>query len=230
MKTSESVAAIAGALAKAQGAMGGAAKGKTNPHFKSRYADLEAVVDALKEALSNNAIAYFQALKTNQEGKLGVETMLLHSSGEWLLGGDECFVPVSKNDPQGFGSATTYLRRYSLMAACGIAPEDDDGNHASAKPGHDEPKSFPSAAIPANVEGQELLATAEPAHRKWIEAEAEKINGLFHSGKNLAEYWHEQKYDHEEQLMLSLLLSAPVRRRIKDQDREIKLAKQKEMA
>lgn len=130
MKHSESIKELAAALAKAQGAMGGASKDAENPHFRSRYASLASVVDAIKGPLSANGIAYYQTPLTNEKDECGVETLLVHLSGEWILA-DPFFVPVSKADAQGFGSALTYCRRYSLAAVCGVAPEDDDGNAAA---------------------------------------------------------------------------------------------------
>ena len=117
---------IATALVKAQKAFGPALKSSTNPHFKSRYADLAACVEAVIAGLNDNGIALIQKCYDCANGVM-VETMFVHESGEML----ECgilHVPASKQDPQGYGSALTYARRYSLMAACGIAPEDDDGN------------------------------------------------------------------------------------------------------
>ena len=127
---------IATAFVKAQKEFGPALKSSTNPHFKSKYADLSACVEAVIDALNNNGIGMMQKLYENATG-VSVETIFLHESGETL----ECgvlHVPASKQDPQGYGSALTYARRYSLMSACGIAPEGDDGNMASRKP---EPKS-----------------------------------------------------------------------------------------
>ena len=122
---------IATALVKAQKAFGPALKSSTNPHFKSRYADLSACVEAVITGLNDNGIALIQKCHNCDNGVM-VETVLIHESGEIL----ECgtlHVPASKQDPQGYGSALTYARRYSLMAACGIAPEDDDGNSASRR-------------------------------------------------------------------------------------------------
>lgn len=124
---------IASALVKAQKAFGPALKTSTNPHFKSRYADLAACVEAVIDALNDNGIALIQQNHPNPDGVV-VETVFVHESGETLNCG-QLFVPASKHDPQGYGSALTYARRYSLMAACGIAPEDDDGNAASKKQG-----------------------------------------------------------------------------------------------
>lgn len=137
---------IAAALVKAQKAFGPALKTSNNPHFRSKYAALDACIEAVIDALNNNGIALLQ--QTQQcDGGVIVETLFLHESGEqWSSG--PLHVPASKQDPQGYGSALTYARRYSLMAACGIAPEDDDGNAAS-KPGKaakPEPVAFDLAA------------------------------------------------------------------------------------
>jgi hypothetical protein len=121
--------AISTALVKAQKEFGPALKTSTNPHFRSRYADLSACVEAVIDALNNNGIALVQKCHESSDG-VNVETMLIHETGETLSCGI-LHVPASKQDPQGYGSALTYARRYSLMAACGIAPEDDDGNAAS---------------------------------------------------------------------------------------------------
>ena len=129
---------IATALAKAQMEMGKALKSSNNPHFKSKYADLASVMDACLPALNANGIAVIQPAI----GDVGwfVETIFIHGeSGEQL----SCKVPliVSKHDMQGYGSASTYARRYGLMAMAGIAPEDDDGNAAAkAAPQEETPK------------------------------------------------------------------------------------------
>jgi hypothetical protein len=120
---------IATAMVKAQKEFGPALKSSTNPYFTSKYADLAACVEAVIDALNNNGIALIQKCHESDTG-VNVETLLLHESGESLSCG-VLHVPASKQDPQGYGSALTYARRYSLMAACGIAPEDDDGNAAS---------------------------------------------------------------------------------------------------
>lgn len=123
---------IASALVKAQKAFGPALKSSSNPHFRSRYADLSACVEAVIDALNDNGIAMMQRVSPSDNGVI-VETMLIHESGETISNG-QLHVPATKHDAQGYGSALTYARRYSLMAACGIAPEDDDGNAASKRP------------------------------------------------------------------------------------------------
>jgi hypothetical protein len=120
---------IATALAAAQINMGKALKQTSNPHFRSKYADLGSVMDACLPALNAHGIAVIQPTGEDEIGRF-VETRLIHGeSGEQL----SCRVPliVSKNDMQGYGSAVTYARRYGLMAMAGIAPEDDDGNAAA---------------------------------------------------------------------------------------------------
>jgi ERF superfamily len=123
--------ALAGALAKAQGAMPPAFKTSDNPYYKSKYSDLASVWDACRAPLAANAIAVVQAPLESSDGRVRIETILIHSSGEWISG--RISIKPVKDDPQAFGSATTYARRYSLQAMVGIASEDDDGNAASGK-------------------------------------------------------------------------------------------------
>jgi hypothetical protein len=117
------------ALAKAQGEIGGAKKDSTNPHFKSSYADLASVRDVTQEPLAKNGIAVIQWPRTVERG-VEVETILAHSSGQYMTG--VLWMPVTKMDAHGVGSAITYGRRYALMAVTGVAPVDDDGNAAAA--------------------------------------------------------------------------------------------------
>lgn len=111
--------------------IGGAAKDKTNPHFKSKYADLSSVVEAIKPVLARHSLAFYQRCQPSESGVL-VQTLLRHAGGEEVDMG-MLFVPANKNDAQGFGSALTYARRYALMTAFGVPAEDDDGN-AAARP------------------------------------------------------------------------------------------------
>lgn len=128
MEKSDSIKNLAVAMNKAQSEMGGAHKGANNPFFKSKYADLGAVVEAVKEPFANNGLSYVQ-LPIESGGRIGVETMLMHVSGEWIS--NSFTVQLSKQDAQGAGSAITYCRRYGLQAVAGIPSEDDDGNNAS---------------------------------------------------------------------------------------------------
>lgn len=133
---------ISTALVAAQRAFGPALKTATNPHLKTKYANLSACIEAVIDALNSNGIFLMQ--KTHEENANGVtvETIFLHESGESMSSGP-LFVPAQKQDPQGYGSALTYARRYSLMTACGIAPEDDDG-HAASQPKHQKTAQQPA--------------------------------------------------------------------------------------
>jgi hypothetical protein len=111
MNKSESIAALAAALAKAQAEIENASKSSVNPHFKSKYADLAEVLNTVRPVFAKHGIAVIQA-PSFDAGVAHVETMLTHSSGEWLS--NTCSAPVSKQDAQGVGSAITYPRRYSL--------------------------------------------------------------------------------------------------------------------
>lgn len=171
--------AIASALVKAQREFGPALKTSTNPHFRSKYADLSACVEAVIDALNNNGI-YLMQLTDEHENGVKVSTVFIHESGEQISGG-ALYMPAAKHDPQGFASALSYARRYSLMAACSIAPEDDDGNAATASaPPKATPKATPPAppkppvAAPKKVEGQDkewqLKVSSEPgnAFEDWL--------------------------------------------------------------
>jgi len=123
---------IASALVRAQRGFAPALKTSTNPHFRSKYVDLAGCIEAVVDALNAAGIALIQRTSEDSTG-VTVETVFVHESGEMMECG-KLHVPASKQDAQGYGSALTYARRYSLMAAAGIAPEDDDGNAASRTP------------------------------------------------------------------------------------------------
>ncbi len=129
MQMSESIKELATALSKAQQKIEGAVKDSENPHFRSKYADLSSVVDACKAHLNKEGISFVQAFEPSEMGTLALTTTLMHISGEWVSG--TITMPLPKNDPQGYGSAATYARRYGLAAMVGVCPEDDDGNRAT---------------------------------------------------------------------------------------------------
>jgi hypothetical protein len=138
MKTSDSITKIAPALLKAQKAITFAKKDATNPHFKSKYADLSGVIEAVKGPLNEQDMFFSQMASPSEDGRLHLTTRLLHSSGEWVE--DTAVCPLPKADPQGFGSALTYLKRYSLAACVGLPTEDDDGNAGSHTPTEAQPR------------------------------------------------------------------------------------------
>lgn len=135
MNKSESIAALATDLAIAQGEIENADKNSVNPHFKNKYADLSEILNTIRPVMSKHGLAVVQ-FPSYESSVASVETVLTHKSGEWMSGIASC--RVTKDDAQGYGSALTYLRRYSLSAVCGISQEDDDGQ-ASVKQSPSKP-------------------------------------------------------------------------------------------
>lgn len=143
MQMSPNVSSIAAALAKAQTKMGAAVKDSANPFFKSSYADLGSVVEVCKGPLNENGITILQPTGTDEKGHY-VQTMLLHSSGEYIST-DKLYLELSKHDMQALGSAITYARRYQLQSLLGIPAVDDDGEAAVGR------SSVPKTAAAAPV-------------------------------------------------------------------------------
>lgn len=143
MQKSDSIKELATALAKAQGQLENASKSSTNPHFKSKYADLAEVINTVRPVFAEHGLSVMQC-PSFEAGVVSVETVVMHSSGEWMA--STVSAPVSKQDAQGVGSAITYCRRYSLAAVAGIAQEDDDANsavgRAPAKPASKQKQSL----------------------------------------------------------------------------------------
>jgi len=165
---------IASALVKAQRQFGPALKTSTNPHFRSKYADLSACIEAVIDALNDNGIFLLQK---NYDCSNGImcETVFVHESGEMLECGIVHF-PAVKQDPQGYASALTYARRYSLMAACGIAPEDDDGNMGSRKlaPAANPLDNVKPGAI-VQIESPTTLAAGKAVYRLDIPSKEPRL-------------------------------------------------------
>jgi hypothetical protein len=162
METSDDIMAIAKVLPKAQADMGEVFKTANNPAFKSKYADLAAVVEAVVPALNKHGITLLQPISFDGD-LVHVGTVLLHESGQWI----RCVhsIPLSKRDAHGIGSATTYGRRQGLSAMAGVAPEDDDGNAASAKQPPNEGKAAPKPPTLAERAGR-LTATLQAVKTK----------------------------------------------------------------
>ena len=136
---SEKIDELAKSLSKAQAVMKGASKDSANPFFKSKYADIASVWEACRAALTENELSVTQMPQTYIRGDsidFVLETILMHSSGQWMM----AVYPIKpvKDDPQGYGGAITYARRYSLAAIVGVAQEDDDGKAASKQPKIDQ--------------------------------------------------------------------------------------------
>ena len=164
MKHSESIALLAGALAKAQLQIEPASKNATNPHFRSHYADLASIWDACRGPLNTNGLSIVQFPCDGDVGRTGLCTMLLHSSGEYIS--EVVTTRSQKDDPQGLGSALTYLRRYALAAVVGVtATEDDDGNAASTPANARVSTPAPRPYIPPPVS---MPAVNAPAPSKSV--------------------------------------------------------------
>lgn len=155
MKMSESIKNLAAAMYAFRKAVKQPKKDKENPFFKSTYVALEGVQKAIDEALPDG-LSYTQALIT-EDGRVGISTIILHKSGEFMAF-EPAYVPVKKNDAQGYGSAETYARRYSLSAAFGISSDvDDDGSAASQGPS--KPASQPNRSASRKPATTPRLAT-----------------------------------------------------------------------
>lgn len=137
MNKSEQINELATALAKAQGELENASKSSSNPHFKSKYADLAEILNTVRPVFALNGLSVTQC-PSFEAGIVSVETILMHSSGQWMS--STISAPVSKQDAQGVGSAITYCRRYSLASVAGIAQEDDDANSAVGHAPRQQPK------------------------------------------------------------------------------------------
>jgi len=171
MNLDHSNAALFAALALAQSEVENATKGSVNPHFKSRYADLAEVLNTVRPVYSRHGIAIVQSTGFS-DGLVSVTTALVHKEGGYVTSVASC--TPAKVDAQGVGAATTYLRRYSLAAATGVAQEDDDGQSAA----HNRPAvvTKPSNAL------LDLLAATEDATNEEV------LRNLYKATENLVEH------------------------------------------
>lgn len=173
--TSVALAQLAAALAKAQAEVGGAAKSKKNPHFKSSYADLSEVWDACRPALVKHGLSVVQMPSADGQ-RVTVTTLLLHESGEYLS--SALTMTAAQDTPQAIGSCITYARRYALAAMVGVAPEDDDGNAASAPSARPAPRDESGAPEGWDAWWPEHLQTAEQGYdalaASWARATREQ--------------------------------------------------------
>ncbi len=166
MLKSDTIGELAKALVNVQKVLEGAKKDSKNPFFKSSYADLSSVWEACRKPLAENGLAVIQTMDLQEGADLIIETMLVHTSGEWISG--QLWMKPVKDDPQGIGSAITYARRYALAAIVGVCPEDDDAEQAMSRTA---PK--PALAPPAPSQRIEeasrkgvLIERLKPALRK----------------------------------------------------------------
>ena len=127
MKRSENISQLAASLAKAQGAVDNAVKNKKNPHFRSSYADLSAVLDVVRKPMAANGLCVVHDVNKDESSRV-MTTTLLHESGEWLS--VHARATPKDGGPQAIGSIMTYLRRYTISSLLSVSQQDDDGNSA----------------------------------------------------------------------------------------------------
>jgi hypothetical protein len=163
----DTIGHLALALAKAQGEMGAAAKDASNPHFRSKYADLSSIMDACREPLSKHGLAVTQLPGRGDDGSVQLTTILMHESGEHIV--STISARPAQENPQVVGSILTYLRRYALASVVGVVSDDDDGEAASApaRPQRAAPREEPPARLveTANKVAKAFDATVESVER-----------------------------------------------------------------
>lgn len=175
MNRSDTLTKIAPALVAALGKIEGAAKKKTNPGFKSKYADLETVIDASRDILTEHGLTVMQFPGACVGGVMNLETVVIHESGEYVS--HEMGIALGKTDPQGVGSAISYARRYALMAALNMPSVDDDAQSAmgrganqntqSQTPAH--PKTENNPGVVTAMKAAIDMCDSEPALDAWKE-------------------------------------------------------------
>jgi len=169
MKMSDTIDQLAAALSIAQGQIEDATKSSKNDFYKSKYADLASVRAAVRQPFADNGLSVVQFPRT-VPGGVEVETMLLHSSGEFMA--ETLFMPV-KHEPHPIGSGISYARRYALMSIANLAADDDDGNAAqTAKPV--DPEEVRTIAIRAKKEAEKGL-DALNAFWRGLDADQRKL-------------------------------------------------------
>lgn len=218
MNASNTVKELAAAMAKARPLIEGAKKDKNNPAFKSKYADLSSVSEAIAGPIAQHGLSYVQ-VSHDRENAAVIETIILHSSGEWM-GCGPVAVPVVKHDAHGYGSALTYARRYSLSAAFGVVPEDDDGNAAA--------KSAPTRIANPLTEMKEEAFNALPAdEQEFLRKIAADVTALITEDRSddAHGFLENQNLAMEEKLALWFLLGSKERTALKKAGANAELAK-----
>lgn len=169
MKYSDSITNIAVALVKAQSEIEDAVKDTANNHLKTKYADLNSVRAVIRKPLADNGLCVIQGPR-RAEGGVEVETMILHTSGEWIS--EDVFIPVNKWDAHGMGSGITYGRRYGLMSLLCIGTEDDDGQASGIKKEGERPVK-PPISEGVFADGMKAANVSSKALSAWWSALSE---------------------------------------------------------
>jgi len=219
MNTSETINKIASALLTAQRSITFAVKDSKNPHFKSTYADLGSVIDACKPALNEAGIAFMQMPAPSDPGTIALTTRLIHESGEWIESTATC--PLPKNDPQGYGSANTYLRRYALAAAVGLYQDDDDGNAASKR---EQPRDLSKGGTYKQGARDGIGDDLPDDWKQYLSDLAIECADLVKSSKShiAAQRIAKDKLDDDQRTYLESKMDSKTRAAIKDAERSIR--------
>jgi hypothetical protein len=180
MRQSETVAAVGKALAAAQAEIKTVAKDRTNPHFKNRYATLDAIMEAVRPVLAKHGLSIVQGctLPNEVDGRLvlfAVETMVLHASGEYLS--NMVYMPIAKQSAQDAGSALTYGRRYGVSALLSLATDDDDDGEQASAP---QRQAAPAAAARTSEASDKQKAFLAKLSKSSVlsEKEATRLRGV----------------------------------------------------
>ena len=216
MYKSESIEHLAVALAKAQAEMENPSFDTQNPFFKNKYASLAAVRDAVIPCLAKQGLSVVQLLG-HKEGGITCETVLIHSSGQWLS--ETLYMPSAKQDAQGFGSAITYSRRYALMAICGVVGDEDDDGQGAVK-----------AKITPTAGAHEALTKEQI---KKVDTVASNVIDMFHAERDVSEPYNLIELallDNEERIYLWTWLDSKMRSALKAYDAAVKASKTKAKA
>jgi len=182
---------LAAALSKAQAKIEGAVKDSTNPFFKSKYADLQSVVDAIRAPFAENNLAVTQTTDFDKECGICIITTLMHSSGQWIRGA----LPIMaiKQDPQGTGSAISYARRYALAAIAGVYQCDDDSESAHGR-NHQAPKYEKKTPITTQTQSPVMEQKNTPLSNDNVitEGQVKRLYTIASEGTRLGVWDHEE--------------------------------------
>jgi hypothetical protein len=154
--------------------MGAVHKDQDNPYFRSKFAGLSTVWEAVKPALTKNGLSIVQMPGSDERGYF-VQTQLLHNSGQWIR--STTYMKPAKEDPQGIGSLISYARRYALQAMVMACPDDDDGEAAMGRNAPQKPVEAPKPVAKVETPKAKIAKPSEPAKQA---EEKSKFNGVFH--------------------------------------------------
>lgn len=164
MNATENRSELFKAISDAQGEFKTVEKNAVNPHFKSKFAPLDSIIEMVRPILPKHGLSAMQFTDIQDNG-IVVETIIAHSSGQYISG--KLFMPAVKQDPQGYGSALTYGRRYGLAAALGIVSDEDvDGNVNGDGKKKGEEKKIELITVDQAISLRDLLSKGKKFNEK----------------------------------------------------------------